>query len=178
MQLRPGSLLIAHPVHGDPEHNQHVVLISESDGSVGTMGLILNQKQNLDMRSFMNQRDWDWSETTPVFYGGDVGPSSLVMLHSEEWCSTTTIPITNTLSISSDELMIEKLGMGNYPNWFKLFLGCKWWDPTQLESEVRPKKAKWLVLSHPSDELVEGGENDMWNRAVAECGHDLFKDYL
>ena len=177
MQIRPGSLLIAHPAHADRENRNHVVYITESTSS-STMGITLNNISTYDLKQLMAQKGIDWYGDREVYIGGEYNPHALVMLHSDEWYSSNTMHVDRCFSISSDALMIEKMEMGNTPDWYKLFVGCKGWEPLQLAEELKSKHPKWLVLSHPSLDLIASSSNTMWNSAVAECSQDLFNDYF
>ena len=66
--------------------------------------------------------------TTGYIIGGDNNESAMIMLHTDEWYSSNTIQINDHLSMSSDDLMMEKLEMGNVPEWYRLFLGFEGWE--------------------------------------------------
>jgi putative AlgH/UPF0301 family transcriptional regulator len=177
MQLRPGSLLIAHPIHCAAECRKHVVLVTESTHN-STMGITLNHLSNYDLRELMLDKGLDWAATRELWIGGDRRGSALVMLHSSEWYSSNTMPIDTNFSISSDAVMIDKVDMGNTPQWYKLFVGCKGWKLEQIVRELNGSKPKWLYLAYPSPKLIEADGKQMWNLAVTECSQDLFNEYF
>ena len=177
MQIRPGSLLIAHPVHADRENNKHVVYITEST-SASTMGITLNNISRYDLKELMEQKGIEWYGDREVYIGGEYNPHALVMLHSDEWYSTNTMQVDQNLSISSDGLMVEKMEMGNTPDWYRLFVGCKGWEPTELAHELKSSKPKWLLLAHPDPSLIESKHEDTWTLAVMQCSQDLIDNYF
>lgn len=177
MQIRTGSLLIAHPVYADSEKIKQVVYITESTGH-STMGLILNNISGLDLKDALERNGIEWYGDRAVYEGGDYSTSSLVMLHSNEWYSSNTMQVDNSLAVSSDTVMLEKLEMGNTPNWYKLFVGCKGWEPLELQHELKSLKPKWLLHAYPTLELITSADKCIWDMAVNECSQDLFNYYF
>ena len=177
MQIRSGSLLIAHPVHADNENRKHVVYITEST-SQSTMGLTLNNLSRHNLRLLMEKKGVEWYGPNQVYIGGEYNPHALIMLHSNDWYSSNTMDVANNLALSSDGLMIEKMEMGNVPEWYRLFVGCKGWEPAQLGHELKSKKPKWLLLAKPSQVLIELSDEKLWDNAVAECSQSVFDSYF
>ena len=177
MQIATGSLLIAHPIHAHKENRKHVVYITEST-SVSTMGLTLNNLSTYNLQVLMDQKGIDWYGPREVYTGGEYNKHALIMLHSDEWYSSNTMDVNNNLALSSDGLMIEKMEMGNVPEWYKLFVGCKGWEPAELGHELKGKKPKWLLLAKPSQVLIELSDEKLWDNAVAECSQSVFDSYF
>ena len=177
MQIRPGSLLIAHPVHAHRENRKHVVYITEST-SASTMGLTLNNLSTYNLQVLMDQKGIDWYGPSEVYLGGEYNKHALIMLHSNEWYSSNTMDVNNNLALSSDGLMIEKMEMGNTPEWYRLFVGCKGWEPAELGHELKGKNPKWLLLAKPSQVLIELSDENLWDNAVAEYSQDVFDSYF
>mgnify|MGYP006108945751 FL=1 len=177
MQISPGSLLISHPVHSHPNCNEQVVYITEST-PMQTTGLILNHLSNYDLKEILAAKNIDWYGDNRLYIGGDHNQSAMVMLHTDEWYSSNTMQIDNHLSMSSDDLMMEKLEIGNVPEWYRLFLGFEGWDATDLEHQLRSNRPEWLLLSHPSQALIELADTSLWHNAVAEYSQDVFDTYF
>jgi len=81
-------------------------------------------------------------------------------------------------SISSDRTMVDKLEMGNTPDWYRLFVGMSAWQAEDLEFELKSKKPRWLLLSRPSQALIELADGNLWQNAVSEYSQDVFADYI
>ena len=177
MQIRSGSLLIAHPVHADKENRKHVVYITEST-SQSTMGLTLNNLSRYNLRMLMEKKGVEWYGPNEVYWGGEYNPHALIMLHSNDWYSSNTMDVDNNLALSSDGLMIEKMEMGNIPEWYRLFVGCKGWEPAELGRELKSKKPKWLLLAKPSQVLIELSDDRIWQNAITEYSQDVFANYI
>ena len=177
MQIRPGSLLIAHPVHSNTEHRKHLVYITESN-SINTVGVILNKLSNYDMCEFMQQKGRSWYGDRAIHVGGIYNPHSLIMLHDNNWYSSHTMQVNSRYNVSSDVIMLEKMEMGNTPDWYKLFIGCTAWSASELEQELKSKKPEWLLIPNPTDELVQSDISYQWDHAVAEYSQDVFDAYF
>jgi len=177
VQIRPGSLLIAHPAHAHAQDREQVVYITESN-SYSTVGLALNTASDYDLRDLLLEQGIDFSEANTLYTGGDYNRSALVMLHTDEWYSSNTMQIHNNFSISSDHLMMEKLEMGNTPEWYRIFIGWTAWDSQDIEHQLKCNKPKWLLLANPSHVLIELADDELWNNAIAEYSQDVFSNYI
>ena len=178
MQIRTGSLLIAHPVNAYKENNKRVVYITESHER-STIGLTLNNLSRHDLKEVFENKGIEWYGPREIYLGGEYNKHALLMLHSDEWYSSNTISVNNNLSLSSDGVMIEKMEMGNTPDWYRLFTGCKGWEPDELGHELKGRNPRWLLLPRPSIKLlVDTNHLHMWDRAVTECSQDLFNEYF
>lgn len=177
MQIASGSLLIASPAHADPINRGRVVYVTESTDH-STMGLVLNSDNSYDLRDLMIEKEIIWPHKTLVGIGGDYSPSCLIMLHTNDWYSSNTMSVTNTMSITSDTLMLEKLEMGNTPDWYRMFMGTSGWTPQELEQDLRGSTPKWLLLANPSEKLICTETTNIWDIAVAELSKDVFSSYI
>lgn len=178
MQIRPGSLLIANPAYAHEEHIGKCVYITESTDQ-STMGLMMNSGNMYDMGQLLSQKGINWPHDTHVYIGGEYSPTCLIMLHTDEWYSSNTMPVDHkNFALSSDGFMLEKLEMGDIPSWYQIFLGTSGWTPQELEQDLRGDKPKWLVLSHPSFETITCEPLRIWNAAVRELSTDVFSNYF
>lgn len=178
MQIRQGSLLIANPRYAPRERQGQVVYITESTDN-STMGLTLNHPNAYSLPELMSQRGITWPNPTDrVGVGGEYSPTALIMLHTNEWYSTNTMPVSTHLSISSDMFMLEKLEAGATPSWYRLFMGTSGWTPQELAQELRGKRPQWLLLPKPSLELLYSKPKYLWDGAVRELSQDVFSSYI
>lgn len=177
MLLRPGSLLVAHPINAHERCHKHVVFVTESTHN-STMGITLNNLSRYDLRDLMEDKGVDWPGERELWVGGPQRSTAMVMLHTSEWYSSNTLPVDHHFSISSDTLMIDKISMHNMPDWYKMFVGCVGWAPDDLARELKGRKPKWLYLAYPSTELIEGDSETQWDRAITECSQYVFNEYF
>jgi putative transcriptional regulator len=177
VQIAPGSLLVAHPAHADKSARKHVVLITEST-KLGTMGLTLNQPNQHHLSDLLLEKGFNWPLSDTLYTGGYYNPGSLVLLHSSEWSSSSTMPIANDWAISSDVLMLEKLEQYNTPNDYRIFLGCAGWKSHELSIELNDRAPQWIVMYNPSTSLIMADPEDQWDLALMECSHNAVDSWL
>ena len=100
------------------------------------------------------------------------------MLHSDEWYSQNTVQVDGYLAMSSDGVMMEKLEMGDVPDWYRLFVGYEAWDPSDLEHQIKSSRPEWILLATPSQALLELADDNLWQTAVTEYSQDVFDSYF
>jgi len=150
-----GTLLVAHPTNVKGSgFEQSVVLITEVNPK-GTIGFVINKQHSITQLEVFRQNGIDpiLDQDRPVFRGGPVNTHALCVIHSDEWYSSNTAQITPGLAISSDPIMLEKMGMGNNPRHYRWIVGMSGWAPGQLEAEIAgagpfKDRAQWLPLPY------------------------------
>lgn len=172
-----GSLLVAHPTFSEPYNEEAVVFITESTPEQ-TVGLRLNLVEHRPLQEIVRPEYLDTFPVNHVYISGPVNPSALICFHSGEWYSKNTMPITRKWSISSDEVMLDKLSMQNYPDFFKLCLGFTVWTESQVEYQTKSKNPSWLVLNNPSDTLIMTNANKMWTKAITEASQEAVEAFF
>ena len=175
--VKSGSLLIANPAHAQHYNDEAVIIITEST-PVTTVGLRLNLKEKRALEEIVRPEYIDTFPASSVYISGPHTPGALICFHSNEWFSRNTMPITKTWSISSDEVMLEKLSMQDYPDFFKLCLGFTVWDTKELTADLKSKSSSWVSLKNPSDSLIMSDANKMWNRSIKEVTHEAVESYM
>ena len=177
MQVKPGSLLIAHPAHA-PSHIKHnVVFITESTHR-STVGLTLNRPNRHTLSDIMRSKGINWQLDDQLYTGGDYNTTAMIVLHSEEWYSTSTMPVTARWGITSDTVMLEKFEQFNTPMDYRIFVGCTGWEPEELEDELKGRHPRWLLMPNPSSDLIMAEPEHQWDLAIIECGHNTVKKFF
>lgn len=170
--IQRGDLLVATPKLNKLPWRRSVVLLTEvSPRSV--MGTILNRPTMMttdDVTDLAIPR-------TQVYMGGPISNGAMFMLHTPEFQSSNTLDITSTWSVSSDDLMFEKLSMGQTPTWYRFYMGAAGWHPQQLDMEINMHDA-WMIINNPSFELVTADPTDQWSRCVDSISSSMFSNYF
>jgi putative transcriptional regulator len=177
-----GSLLIAPPSVKGSFWYKSVIIVTENH-SAGTVGLVINKRSDLSLRSFGEQLGYDLNMPGFIYQGGPVNNKSLTMLHTSEWVCKNTLRINRDFSISSADDILPRLAMGDTPDRWRLFLGMAGWAPGQLRAEIKgdppwPKETSWCTAK--SDlELVFGSDNkDQWCNALDRSGLEFAQTIL
>ena len=151
--IQSGTILVAHPTNTTgSDFSRSVVLVTEVNPK-GIVGFVLNKQHSITQLEVFRQNGIDpiIDRDSPVFRGGPVNTHALCVIHSDEWYAANTAQITKGTAISSDPIMLQKMGMGNTPKYSRWFAGMSGWAPGQLESEISGSgpfadRQQWLVL--------------------------------
>lgn len=178
-----GCLLVSHPVHCVGPFARTVVVVTEHSDH-GTVGLCVNRPHTITQNEILAQKGIDQPfEDQPVYTGGPVNSSALILLHSDEWYSSNTQHIVDGLSMSSDTLMMEKIAMHNTPQQQRWIAGVSAWRAGQLAEEVSGTgpwqgRPQWLTIDYSPD-LVFGTAGDtQWRRALELCAANAVSQYF
>jgi putative transcriptional regulator len=178
---RTGKLLVAHPRQTQSPFYRSVVLVTE-DHDHGSVGLVLNKPTDFTLKQVMESKGYDCLADRMVYQGGPVNQSALVMIHSDTWYSSNTMTVKSTVaSISSDNLMIEKLAMGDYPQNWRFVCGVSGWAPGQLEAEIRGTMGydpSWLVCEANEDIIYKWDGEKQWHKALELCSSEMLAQYF
>ena len=180
-----GKLLIAHP--GLSPTNwfyRSVIYVYEHSHIIGATGLVLNMPSKVTVEDLCISYDIDYTwDRSPVYIGGPVSPSKVLMLHTGEWYSSNTGAVTQHYSISSDYFMFEKLASGDQPCYWRMFAGTASWAPGQLEAELEgtepyTKQKSWLIAEPNDSILFEQDIDKQWHAATDLSAKQLFDTWL
>lgn len=183
MNSLQGKLLVAHPRLTSSPFNRSVVLITE-DHQNGSVGLILNKATDFSLRQVMEQKGYDCLMDRMVYLGGPVNSSALVMIHSDTWYSSNTMVVKPGVAISSDNLMIEKVAMGDYPGRWRFVCGISGWAKGQLHAEIAGtgpyslKGPSWLTVDADEDIIFKYDGEKQWHKAVELCSQTMMNQYF
>lgn len=166
-----GSLLISAPGKDTQPLEECVVYVYEHSPQLGAQGVVINRKSGLTVETLlerMNMITGSTSLKSPLYHGGLVDENGILMIHTGEWYSANTRPVSSEISVSSDTFMLEKLVNGNEPyNWIMCAGKCAW-EPGELESEV--DRNLWLTVPAHGDIVFSAlTEAKQWRTALNYC---------
>lgn len=172
-----GKLLIAPPKIDDGFWKTAVIFMTE-DHVNGSVGLLLNKRSTILIRDFSKQVGEEYNIPGYLHIGGPVNIKALTMLHSSEWACGNTMQINDDFSISSSDDLMFRLGNGDAPKHFRMFLGMCGWAPSQLMDEYqgtppRSRNHSWLVSSADYELVFEHDQKDQWLQSVERSGMDF-----
>lgn len=167
-----GKVLVARPALTDRYFKTSVVFVYEH-GPSAIAGLILNKITTTNLQTICVQKGLQFvaTDNMPVYCGGPVNESAMFVLHTSEWNSRNTMGVTPSISISSDEVMIEKLAQGNNPRGAKLISGMSVWHPQQLQDEMN--KNMWLITDLTDHEVFDLHGRTQWDHAVNRTANQM-----
>jgi len=159
-----GKCLIARPkLDTDIFKNSVVFLYEHTWDSVS--GLILNKKSQYTTQSLFEHKNRQLPiKPEPVYQGGPVNTKAVLLLHSNDWRSTNTMMINKDISVSSDNLMMQKFENFDIPVLYRFFGGGATWHQLQLEEEIR--QGYWLVSELSTAQMFETDGLTQWDLAI------------
>lgn len=175
-----GKLLIATPaLDRDIYFSKSVVYVYEETPQQ-ILGLVVNKQSNVKVSDLFQSRSpqsYSGAYDYTLYKGGPVSQQSLLLLHTDGWSSTNTIDIGNNLCLSSDELMFEKIEMGNVPDDFRFISGIARWNPMQLHTEINQYGA-WLETDALYTTVFGYDGEEQWLNAIEFSSRKTFDKYF
>jgi putative transcriptional regulator len=177
-----GQLLVAPPAQQDEYWEKTVIYIYEQ-GPANVVGLVLNKPTDRTVAELAAHHGYNYNGDAQIYLGGPVNPSSLIMLHTDDWTSSNTMHIGGNIMISSDRAMIQRLSTGDKPQKWKLFLGMSVWAPMQLEGELKGnppwnKKKSWITAT-PTDSILFGkNSQQVWKKGIDSAAQEMVDNYF
>lgn len=166
--------LIAMPALDDPNFSQTVTYVCEHS-SEGAMGIIINRPLEMTLGDVFDQMSIESTDPgvnqDSVYSGGPVSAERGFVLHSptEPW--TSTLAISEQVSVTTSRDILEAVASCNGPEHTLVALGYAGWASGQLESEIADNA--WLSGPANPDILFHTPVSDRWSAAARVIGVDL-----
>jgi len=150
--------LIAMPSMLDPIFGGTVVYLCEHNTS-GALGVIINKATDMSVENLLSRIDLKLEiapelsalsakpAPTPhdmVLYGGPVQSDRGFVLHAPDGDFSSTMPVTDAVSMTTSKDILEAVARGQGPNQMLVSLGCAGWGAGQLEDEIA--RNGWLTV--------------------------------
>jgi putative transcriptional regulator len=172
-----GQFLIAMPGMRDTNFARTVIYVC-AHSAAGAMGFVINRPQDLSFSEILlHLKLADEDEIGalsgerrefPILAGGPVETGRGFVLHSDDFTSSSSIPISDEISLTATLDIIRAICNGHGPARATMLLGYAGWGPGQLELEISSNG--WLNCP-ASDELIFGSSvDDKYERALASMG--------
>lgn len=163
-----GCLIAAHPKRKDSVLSRSVVLIVDHDQQ-GTIGHRIDTKFNndLDLQGVMGNLGIIYTGDEPLYKGGSENSNRLVIIHTLDYTSKSTIKLAPDLGISYDISILNAIAKGRGPRKFRALAGYQRWLAGFLEGEIMGHSPwhiehSWSVVE-PTEELIfDLDEKDQW----------------
>jgi putative transcriptional regulator len=167
-----GRLLVAMPGIEDPRFERAVILLCAHDAE-HAMGLSVNRPVEgltvahlLGKLGVMSSRD---GGSDLVLMGGPVEPERGFVLHTDDYQSAQSSPVTGGVMLTATREVLEAIaGRGEHPRRAVMALGYAGWGAGQLEHEIR--ESVWLTCDPDAALLFDEDHEHKWSRALAKIG--------
>ena len=171
-----GKLLIALPGMGDERFEKSVIFMCAHSLDSGAMGLCINRPiEGLNFRELASRLELMTTPATPDFpilLGGPMDTGRGFVLHSSDYESDdSTLPITETISLTATLDILRALTAGEGPRQALFALGYAGWREGQIEDEIRANA--WIHCDADDTLLFETPYAEIWSAALAKLGIDM-----
>jgi putative transcriptional regulator len=106
-----------------------------------------------------------------LHWGGPVEPGRGFVLHSSEYSSVSTEPVSPGIAFSVDNTILTDMVSGHGPEEHLLVLGYAGWAAGQLESELR--RDDWLIVPADAGFVFTDDFEGLWEAALDRVEVDL-----
>ncbi|MGI9401827.1 MAG: YqgE/AlgH family protein [Rhizobiaceae bacterium] len=180
METLEGQFLIAMPGMGDARFEKTVIYIC-AHSAEGAMGFVINKTLDApsipDFLSQLNIVNGDEIRSipdnilqAPLYRGGPVEPGRGFVLHSPEYTSDTTLPVSDGVSLTATLEILRAIATGRGPTKMLLALGYSGWAGGQLEEEIASNG--WLTVPSQNSILFDCDNATKYAEALKMLGVD------
>jgi len=164
--------LISTPSLNDTIFKKSIILLCEHN-KTGSMGLILNKPMLTDQNKslFLDKMFNNKKIVSKIYFGGPVNLNTCFILHDSNYLTRETIQISEELSITSSNKIINDLKKGQGPSTYRLNIGYAGWSSGQLEEEIQ--NGDWLLTPAPSDFIFKVPDEKMWAKSTENLGLNI-----
>jgi len=172
-----GQLLIAMPGIRDQNFERTVIYIC-AHSKDGAMGFILNRAQEMSLSDLMaqlnltkddeNARPLQLPREFSIQSGGPVDIGRGFVLHSDDYSSKSTIPLSDDLYLTATVDILRAICAGKGPVRATMLLGYAGWGAGQLEQEI--SNNGWLTCPPIEDLVFDRNLDDKYDRVLASMG--------
>src|SRR5438270_11612825 len=160
-----GQLLLASPALQDPNFVRTVVLVSLHSDE-GAMGLILNRPSAVAVSEAVPQLQPAVSDAEPVFVGGPVQPTSVVLLAEFLDPAPAGLLVLGRIGFPAADADIEHLGEAIVRS--RVFAGFAGWGGGQLDAEV--EHGDWIAQAALPDDVFTELPGELWSSVLQRKG--------
>ncbi|MGF9693115.1 YqgE/AlgH family protein [Rhizobium sp. 0TCS1.26] len=172
-----GQFLIAMPGMQDGNFDRSVVYIC-AHSAAGAMGFIINRSQAISFTEvLLHLKLVEQPEAImmdgatrdfPILNGGPVETGRGFVLHSDDFSSESSIPVSDDISLTATLDILRAICEGRGPKRATMLLGYAGWGPGQLESEIGSNG--WLNCPACEELIFDRTLEDKYERALASMG--------
>lgn len=172
-----GQFLIAMPGMEDSNFFRTVIYIC-AHSDAGAMGFIINRAQSLTFTDVLLHLEMvndqepivlpEHARDFPIQTGGPVESGRGFVLHSDDYISDSSIPISDDICLTATLDIVKAISRGEGPLKATMLLGYAGWGPGQLENEISSNG--WLTCPAREELIFSRDLDEKYDRALAMMG--------
>jgi putative transcriptional regulator len=166
MESARGQLLIAGPALLDPNFWRTVVLVVEHSDE-GALGVVLNRPSETAVVDAVSQLEELVDPDDPVFIGGPVQPSSVIVVAEFDDPSDAALVAFDDVGVlaagsSPEEIHAPRVRRA------RAFVGHAGWGPGQLDGEL--ERGDWIVETADREDAFAKDPDELWGSVLTRKG--------
>lgn len=165
MESARGQLLIAGPGLLDPNFWRTVVLVVEHTDE-GALALVVNRPSETTVGEAVSELGELVDLDQPLFIGGPVAPSSVIVLAEFEDVSDSALIAFDDIGVLSTDAPMQQGSAG--VRRARAFVGHSGWGPGQLDSEL--ERGDWILELARSEDAFTERPLELWRRVLERKG--------
>lgn len=160
-----GRLLLASTTLEDPNFLRTVVLIGMHSAE-GALGLVLNRPSTSTVANAVPQLEGMVAEEEPVFVGGPVQSSSIVMLAEFLDPAPAGLLVLGRIGLPAPDASLEELAETTSRR--RVYAGYAGWGEGQLDAEV--DRGDWIVQDALPEDVFCEQPDGLWSGVLTRKG--------
>jgi len=171
-----GHLLVANANNPQDEMSHAVILVVDHRDS-RAVGIQVNQPTGKTTLSDIAENiglEYQVPASSPLYFGGPTQHGRVHIIHSADWLTGTTQPLTSEISMTSDITVLSAISQDEGPKFFKACAGFYVWENHALDQQLSKNSKKlhrWEIVPATAELVFDHDEDTMWKAALLEVAH-------
>lgn len=170
-----GHLLIANP--SNPQRDtldKTVMMVVTHTENIAVALQINTPHEDLTLSRVSEGIGIDHEFDQPIFYGGNIHPNKIHVLHTLDWEGMTTVRLNEEIGITNDISVLMALSKNEGPSWYRACSGYRLWEhgefDIQLDSTtgLTQTSHKWEVLPATVENTFLLDPTEQWRVTLEE----------
>lgn len=146
-----GKLLIANPTNPEDDLARSVLFCTTHTKNIA-IGLQINKlNDRIDLSTVAYHLGIEYYGSEPVWCSGNISTDKIHVIHSLDWKGVSTVPLGESIGVTSDIGILAAISKGKGPRLFKACSGYWLFDNGRLDKHLSKEKDpsdpfKWEVI--------------------------------
>jgi len=166
-----GHILASQPKGPDSLFTRGIIVVAKHNDE-GAWGLMVNKPTTrISLSQVMASTGIAYSGQESIYVGGPVDTHRVHVIHSLDWQSAGTVPVTSEIGITSEMSVMLAIAGGEGPNLFRTCLGVTGWAAGQLDGEYKglppwKPEQRWLDAPATIDAVFNLNNDEQWEKCI------------
>jgi len=166
-----GQLTIANPNNGiEPNgiHKSVNIIVTHADDLIAAVQLN-NVYPDLTLSKISYNMGIDHMGDFPIYRGGGHRQNKIHIIHSLDWTSVSTVPLTDEIGITGDLSVLVAISRNVGPELFRACAGYHLWDHYQYQKELAGEgERRWELLPATLERVFHWDPRHQYKLALEE----------